>query len=436
MRVYAEVITPRVRYAILLLLRDVLKAQGVTITDNWSDFEAYEGPRLIYGRAKLEDVPSIFNVELLQEKDISEQDINVSKREDGLPYFFQTSSQSALPFDVFAASFYLVSRYEEYLPHISDQHDRYPATESLAYQHGFLQKPVVNHWALWLKDVLQASHSGWQFSGTKYTYTSSIDVDNLYAYKGKGGFRTIGGFAKDFASFDFSNALKRARSILGLMKDPYDTFELQRQLVEKHRVPALYFMLFSEFGEYDRNIPMYSRRLHEVVRSINDFYPVGIHPSYGSHKSHRVLQKEIRGLEEALRMPVKRSRQHFLKLTMPQTFRDLVDFGIEEDYTMGYAGELGFRAGICTPYPFYDLEMEVELKLTMYPFAMMDGTLIYYQNIPASEAMDHFKPIVDAVKEVDGHLISVWHNRIFSEASPEWEGWNDLYDNLLSYAKA
>lgn len=434
MRVYVDRITPRLQYAVKLLLRDTLQGQGIKLMDDWEKFEQYDGPKLIYGRKILEGVPSIFNVELLFESDIAEQDIHVSKDKEGIPFFFATSAQSAIPFDVFAASFYLVSRYEEYLPHMQDNHERYSPEESLAYQNGFLQLPVVNHWALRLKKVLVEADARWDLPGTRYEFISTIDVDNLYAYKGKEGFRTIGGFAKDFYQFDLKNAFRRFKAVTGLMKDPYDTFTFQRTLMSKYKVEAIYFILFAEFGEYDRNLPMYSRKLHEAVRAINDFMSVGIHPSYGSHKSPRTLEKEIKGLHEALRTPVTKSRQHFLKLRMPETFRQLVDFGIKEDYTMGYAGELGFRASICTPYKFYDLELEVELDLTMHPFALMDGTLLYYQNVSASGAMEKLKPVVDAVREVDGQLISVWHNRIFSEAEPEWKGWNRVFEDLLKYA--
>ncbi len=434
MRVYVNRITPRVQYAIQLLIRHALNGVGVKVVDNWEAFESYEGPKFIYGREQLDGVLNIYNAELLFESDIAEQDIHVSKDEEGIPFFFPTSSQSSIPFDVFAAAFYLVSRYEEYLPHRRDHHDRYMPEESLAYQHGFLQIPVVNHWALRLKDVLLASDPRWELPGTTYSFKSTVDVDNLYAYKGKEGFRTIGGFAKDFAQFNLVNAFRRFKAITGLMQDPYDTFAFQRELMTEYGVEAIYFILFAEFGEFDRNLPMYSRRLHESVRAINDFVSVGIHPSYGSHRNPRVIEKEIRGLEEALRYPVTRSRQHFLKMQMPGTFRQLVDFGIKEDYTMGYASELGFRASICTPYPFYDLELEVQLDLMMHPFAMMDGTLIYYQEITASDALERLLPIVDAVKAVDGQLISVWHNRIFSEYEPEWRGWNKVFSELLKYA--
>lgn len=435
MRVYTERITPRVQYSIQHLLREVLLAEGVRITDQWESFEAYEGPKLIYGRKQLEGVPSIFNVELLLEKDLYEQEISIQRDEHGLPYFFTTGGLSAMPFDVFAASFYLVSRYEEYLPHISDVHDRFPAEESLAYKHEFLQIPVVDHWALQLKEVLLQSDNRWDFGERKYRYFPTIDVDNLFAYQGKGGFRTLGGFAKDFYQFDFKNAFNRFRTLMGFKKDPYDTFDYQRELFLEHGLTAKYFILFSEFGEFDRNVPMFSRRLHESVRAFNDFFDVGIHPSYGSHESVKKLEREIRGLEEALRSPVKESRQHFLKLRMPETFRRIADLGITDDYTMGYASELGFRAGTCTPFTFYDLEMETALPLKMHPFAMMDGTLIYYQNVKAEDAWELISPLIDQVKSVQGEMITVWHNRIFSESEPEWRGWNAILKTILNYAK-
>lgn len=436
MRVYVDRLTPRVHYALELILRELLLAEEVRITDDWSKFEQYEGPRLIYGRKQIEGVPSIYNVELLYEKDLYEQEISVQRGENDIPYFFSTGGQSAMPFDIFAASFYLVSRYEEYLPHISDAHDRFPAEESLAYKHDFLQIPVVDHWALQLKSILLDADARWDFGERTYKYIPTIDVDNLYAYKGKGGFRTLGGFAKDFYQFNFLNAFNRFRSLIGIKKDPYDTFEFQRELFLEHGLTAKYFILFSEFGEFDRNLPMYSRRLHESVRAFNDFFDVGIHPSYGSHQGQRRLEKEIRGLEEALRSPVRESRQHFLKLKMPGTFRQLADLGITDDYTMGYASELGFRAGTCTPFKFYDLEMETTLPLKMHPFVMMDGTLIYYQNVGAADAWDHIAPLIDQVKAVNGELITVWHNRIFSESEPEWEGWNAILKRIINHAKA
>lgn len=434
MKVFTQRITPRIRYAIQLVFADTLGAKGVSLVDDWESFSAYDGPRLIYGREKLEGVPSLYNVDLLLENDIAEQEITVQKSDSGIPYFFSTSGQSLLPFDVLASAFYLATRYEEYLPHISDNHDRFPAEESLAFQNNFLHIPVVNHWALQLKQQLLVSDSRWLFTERQFEFTSTVDVDNLYAYLGKGGFRTLGGIAKDLVQFDLKNLWKRLQCLTGRRKDPYDTFDLQRSLAEKYNVPMRYFMLFSEFGEFDRNIPMYSRRMHEAVRAIADFFPVGIHPSYGSHAGFSVLEKEVNGLAEALRTPVISSRQHFLKLKMPQTFRELVDLGVKDDYTMGYASHLGFRAGLCTSFTFYDLEMEVALPLTMHPFAMMDGTLIYYQSIGADEALEHLLPIVDEVKKVNGHLISIWHNRIFSESSPEWVGWNAVYEELLKKA--
>ena len=62
-------------------------------------------------------------------------------------------------FDIFGAAFYLISRYEEYLPHTKDNHHRYLAYQSLAYQQHFLELPLVNIWAVELKKVIETQIS-------------------------------------------------------------------------------------------------------------------------------------------------------------------------------------------------------------------------------------------------------------------------------------
>ena len=53
--------------------------------------------------------------------------------------------------DIFAASFFMLTRWEEYVNKNRDIHDRFPATESLAYKQGFLDRPVVNEYVEELK---------------------------------------------------------------------------------------------------------------------------------------------------------------------------------------------------------------------------------------------------------------------------------------------
>ena len=134
-------------------------------------------------------------------------------------------------------------------------------------------------------------------------------------------------------------------------------------------------------------------------------------------------------------MDISASRQHFLKIAMPATYRNLIENDITDDYTMGFAARPGFRAGICSTFKWYDLESEVVTNLNIHPFAIMDGTLRDYMKVDASEAMNHIRPLIDEVKNTNGTFISLWHNESLSDEG-RWKGWVDIYRDLIHYATA
>ncbi len=432
--VYTPQFSPRIKHAFTVMLDEVCGADGITFTTDLEKLNIFEGTRINYSREAAEGSLQFVPAGLLNEKDISEHDIYISTHQD-VPTFFAVNN-SALPFDPFAAGFYLFSRYEEYLPHIGDSHNRFPATESLAYKEGFLDIPVVNIWAGWVKELIMEQFPDQHFNSTPYQYITTVDVDNLFAYKGKGVFRSAGGILKDLFSVQFAELTQRIQTLLGFKKDLFDTFQRQIEMRDKAGVESIYFILFAEFAQYDRNISMHSPIMHEQVRGMYDYTEVGIHPSYESNSNAKQVEFELRMLENALRSPITKSRQHFLKMRLPDTIRQLADLGITDEYSMGYASEPGFRAGMATPFTFYDLEMEVALPIRVHPFMVMDVTYIDYKKYSPEDAIADMKKMVDATKAVNGQFISVFHNRIFSEKEFEWHGWNKAYSELLAYAKA
>ncbi|MCK6648322.1 MAG: polysaccharide deacetylase family protein, partial [Bacteroidia bacterium] len=347
--------------------------------------------------------------------------------------FFATGKASALPFDVFAASFFLVSRYEEYLPHIRDEHDRFDAKDSLAFQNNFLQKPLVNIWALWIKNALKNKYPQLQFPERKYQFVSTIDIDNAYAFREKGFTRSIGGYLKAFSKFDINEIKQRTKVLLGLEKDPYDTYDFQLEILRKHKFKSIYFFLLGDYGVNDKNLPIESKKFQSLIKTLGDYADVGIHPSYGSNKSKEQLKKEVGRLSKVLHRDVTKSRQHFLKLTLPETYRNLIDLDIKDDYTMGFASQVGFRASICTSFNFYDLDMELETKLKIHPFAIMEGTLKYYMKVKPEDAMKKIKPLIDEVKAVNGDFMSLWHNDTLNNQNL-WIGWQKVYQEMVEYA--
>ncbi|KAA3642467.1 MAG: hypothetical protein DWP98_13880 [Bacteroidetes bacterium] len=430
--IYIPKITPRNRYTIKTVFNHLLQLSEFQLTSDVDRFSEYVGEKLTYAKKPLGDELFIYASGLLEKKGIDEQKIEFGEF-DGLITLFANKTKSALPYDIFSAVFYMLSRYEEYLPHRRDHYDRFIAKESLAYKMGFLQTAVVDRWALQLKKVILAKFPNTAFKPRTYSYIPTIDIDNAFAYKEKGLIRTMGGFFKNLMKLNFRQIKDQILVLLDRKSDPYDTYNYQRNIQKKYNLHPIYFILLGDYGFNDKNISYEKRNFQSLIKNLADYAQIGIHPSFGSNQKTENLHKEILRLEEIVKRDITKSRQHFLKLSMPETYRNLVKEDILEDYTMGFANELGFRAGTCSPYPFYDLDEEVECKLTVFPFQVMESTLRYYQNIGITESIRAIKAIIDEVKAVDGTFISLWHNESLGENS-DWIGWTKVYEEMIAYA--
>lgn len=432
--VYSHKITPRLRFTFDFLLKEIL-GLDCELTDDEQNFASSKAMKMSYTRNPLEDELFFQSKDLLYETGINEQNINVFDWAD-TKAFFAVGKNSALPFDPFAASFYLVSRYEEYLPHIRDSYDRFEANESIAYQGNFIHKPVVDIWTLKVGEILKQKYPNIKFGERKYKYISTIDIDNAYAYKQKGFMRTAGGFARAIVKFDGKDFIRRAKVLLGTEKDPYDTYDFQFEVQKQYGIKTIYFFLLADYGLNDKNVPHYNRRFQSLIKSIADLAQVGIHPSFGSNKgSSNKLKTEIARLSGIVHKEITKSRQHFLILHLPHTYRRLIDLDIREDHSMGYAVETGFRAGTCTPFFFYDLDQEVKTNLKVYPFAAMDATLKYYKKISPEKSIEHTLKLIEEVKKVNGTFISLWHNESLSDEGL-WKGWRKVYLETVKAATA
>lgn len=430
--IFVHKVTSRIRYAMNLVFRDVMQVPFELTTDR-AAFAEVRGAKLAYTLNPIDDAFFIRSKTLLFEHGITDQEISVVAF-DKTVSIFEVGGNSMFPFDIFAASFYLASRYEEYLPHKKDLYERFDAEQSLAFNEGFLNQPVINIWVNKLADLLQQLFSDFTLPKRNYKFITTIDVDNAYAYAEKGFVRTMMGLGKSLFQFNFSEIKARLKTLAGLQKDPYDTFEYQEQLVKNNGLTFIYFFLLGDYGVNDKNIPVSSERFRSLIKSISDHSKIGIHPSFASNKSFKQLKKEVNRLSHIINREVWRSRQHFLKLSLPDTYRNLIELDITDDFTMGYASNYGFRAGLCTPFYFYDLDLETETKLRVRPFAIMEGTLKYYMKIGPENAINHYKRLIDEVRAVNGEFISLWHNDSLND-SELWKGWKAVFEEMIDYGK-
>ncbi|MHC1775862.1 MAG: polysaccharide deacetylase family protein [Lentimicrobium sp.] len=431
---YCQKITPRLQYIAGLILTDILGLQ-ISLTKNEEDYKAFTGARICYHNHQI--IPGnevvIIPSGLLSEKGINSHRLSFINFDSSRAFFPVYNKISPLPFDLFSASFYLVSRYEEYLPYMRDDHGRMSANSGIAMQQGFLQVPVVNRWALSLKNLLLEVFPWLKFTTGKFRFQPTIDIDSAWAYRNKGLIRTIGGYLKDLKNLDVSEMKMRTRVLMHLDKDPFDTYGLMQKIHQSYNLRPVFFILFADYGLNDKNVPVNNDRFQTLIKSLADYAKVGIHPSYASNRNPALLVNEISRLSTVIRAEITSSRQHFLMLSFPETYRNLINLDITDDFTMGFAGQPGFRAGICTAFKWYDLEAEISTELTIHPFALMEGTLRDYLHIEAAEAMDHIRPLIDQVVAVNGTFISLWHNESFSDEK-RWKGWIDVYKEMLEYA--
>ena len=431
MLVYSPKITSRLRFSFELIFDNILGLE-INLTDDLEEFIQYNDAKISYCQEQVYDEPFFYATSILFEKEIKEQEVSVFEHE-SVKCFFSTNQSSIFPFDPFAASFYLVTRYEEYLPQIRDQYDRFFAKEGIAFKNDFLDKPLVNIWAQMLKKRLLESYPDLKFNDRTYKFIPTIDVDYTFAFLEKGVMRTLGSYAKSLKDLDFSDLKERTKVLLHKKQDPYDTFDYLLELHKKYELVPVYFFLVADYDVNDKNISIHSRKFRSIIKSMADYVKVGIHPSFASNYKHYKLQKELDRLSTIIKRDVTTSRQHFLKITFPDTYRRLIDLDIIEDYSLGYATDPGFRASICTPYYYYDLDIEGKTNLKLFPFCLMDATLKYYMNVKPNEAVDHFKPLIEEVKKVNGTFITIWHNDALSEHKV-WIGWKGVYEELLKAA--
>lgn len=428
MLLFTENITPRLRY-ITGFIGEALTGQPISLTTDIQTYEQYNGPRINYSTR----ITPVIDLQvqpagLLFEEGVHPQQILVGNS-NGYPVFFETGGD--FPFDIFAASFYLLSRYEEYLPYTKDMYGRYPHTDSLAFQQGFLDKPVVNYWLQDLKKVLQGLFPDLTFKAQEFRFLPTYDIDEAFAYRHKGWVKNLGGLCRDLFKGNIVACKQRLQVLMDKQTDPYDSFDRMGQLHQQYGLSPLYFFLLAaRTGYVDKNTDPSGKPMQQLVQRIAAMYPTGIHPSWQSGDDSSLLIKEKELLASLSGKPVTVSRQHYLRFTLPEGYRRLMKAGICEDHSMGYGMVNGFRASVACPFYWYDLEQETITDLLIFPFCYMDANSFFELQHTPAQALEEMRHYYHEVKKVNGLLITLWHNT-FLGTDPRFAGWKEAYTSFL-----
>lgn len=426
---YSPLLTERLKYTSFFIFSHVLKSNCV-LTDSLSVFENSQAYKLNYSEEKIEGVVQIIPGGLIFETGIAEAKPEALIEKDNL-YFFAAKSGSgtSLAFDVFSAVFYFISRYEEWQPFDKDKHGRFEAAASLLFRHNFHLQPVVDQWILSLRASLERCYPSLKFEEARFTIISTMDVDNVFAYRSKGFLRTLGACIKDCLRLDLQNLFRRLKVVAGKAEDPFDIYEPVSSFCEEQHIPLIWFFLFKTGTLYDRTLDPMSTAFSDVLSRLKKRLGwIGLHPSYDSAFEPSLLATEVQDFSSRLDRPVEFSRQHFLRFDIRTTPALLLSQGIRMDFSMGFASSPGFRAGTSYPFFYYDFLNEKSSELLFVPFCAMDGAYLIYNPLSHDEVFASLMELAREIKKVNGNFISIFHERSFSDHL--YPGFGLLYKKL------
>jgi hypothetical protein len=285
----------------------------------------------------------------------------------------------------------------------------------------------LNDW----RNQLTARFPGFSFILPRFQFIPTYDIDEAWSYRHKQWWRSAGAALKDFFRLKWNRVAQRRRVLNNEEADPFDSYDWIHDLHRPYQLhPRYFFLVPAKTGRLDRNILPGETALQTLIRLHAGKYTIGVHPSWQSGDDPALIRKEKETIENIAKVKVTASRQHFIRFTLPATFRQLTEAGIREDFSMGYGSINGFRASVASPFYWYDLEREQSTGLLLFPFCYMEANSYYEQKFSAPQALEEMRHYFFEVKNVNGTLITIWHNT-FLGTDKSFAGWREVYKQFI-----
>jgi hypothetical protein len=408
--IYSDNITNRLKYVTDFIFKE--KNILYSITDSEIEFKKSDAIKINYSRKPLDA-----NLSFIPQGILFETEIKTNYKVEYCEDIWMINGFD----DVFSIIFYFLSRYEEYVNLERDEHDRFSAKQSFITKNNRLSKPNVD---LMVKLIFELLNLDYNLVLNKYNSIITFDIDSAWAYKNKGFFRS---FLSDVKDLSKGKCIKDKFKVrFNKKQDPFDTFAIIKSIASTHHV--ICFFLMGDWSKFDKNINWKNIKFKRLIKDISNYCDIGIHPSYKSYLNINLIKKEINRLKESSGKDILKSRQHYLKLKLPDTYRQLVDLGIKEDYSMGFADAFGFRAGTSFPFYFFDLIEDKQTNLKIFPITYMDGTLNEYLGLSVDNSIKVIHQLKKEVKSVGGFFIPLWHNETIA-GNGKWKGWESVFES-------
>lgn len=332
----------------------------------------------------------------------------------------------ALGIDVLGSAFFCLSRYEEMVECARDDYDRFPARSALAFQEGFLDRPIIDEYVEVLWHALSRLWPALRRTPRDYRFRLTHDVDLPWVVAGRTPVEILRSLGADALIRNDAGLLLRRLAAAGKRgraacdSDPANTFALIMSLSEELGARSEFYFICGHSQAADGNYSMEDPWIRDLLTCIHRRgHVIGLHPSLGTYKSVERLEQEFSTLRRTceqlgIRQDEWGGRQHYLRWENPITWRNWESVGLAYDSSLAYAEQVGFRCGLCREYPAYGLDTRSPLRLRERPLILMEGTLLANMKVSHSAARDWTRRLADTCRKFGGEFVLLWHNNVLA----------------------
>jgi len=362
------------------------------------------------------------------------------------PLIETRSGEHIIHYDILGLTYWMLARVEEIGRTDLDNHERFPASSSHAYKHGYLDHPVVDEWLHVLGQVIERQWPGVELKRHEFQIQVSHDVDqpSLYTFK---PWKTIvrmmaGHILKRCNPKAFITApyVKLATRNALIDADPYNTFDWLMDASEANGLrSAFYFICGRTHPSKDADYEIEHPVMRDLLRRIHwRGHEIGLHPSYNTFRDPAALKREVDRLkrvcaEEGIEQERWGGRMHILRWDSQTTFEAVEKAGLDYDTTITYADSPGFRSGTCFTYTAFSAINNVTLKIKITPLIAMECSVIdplYMNQGFSSDAINTFLKFKKKCKRINGTFTLLWHNSYFPNDQSK-----KIYEKVIENAR-
>jgi len=417
--IVTKTVTARLEYVLQHISR--LTGWSFQMTDSLE--KAHDLPSITYGQ-KMEGLPYMAqsHPDLLSLQDISSSLwVSASRRKQAW-----STKDDFIDLDIFSAGFYHLSRLEEYIVSVKDLYGRFLSENLSQENRSTLLDPVLDQW---IKEWINRMRSIFpKLSAPEYAFKVQASFDIDYPYLIKYGtpaikIKKLGGLIKRGAWAQILQVFNG--------KDPFDTFDRILKDAKEYELSPLFFLLTGDKRrKEDQTLSIDHPAYQHLIKRLSSVGQVAWHPSMSSGSEHESLFAERQLIERSCPGASGKVRFHYLKLDYPSRYQAIEQIGVRDDYSMGFADHIGFRAATAHTFYFYDFTEERTTQLLIHPLQLMDASLRYYMNLSPEQAIEEIQVFIERVRETGGEINWLWHN---SSLGPifGWQDWDKVYRTLL-----